>query len=81
MLVVIILMEVWLFTGFLPQHWQQRMYDTLWPFETSDNSHDYSRITHPNIEGELEPYASIVLCSLTLLNGMLIWLVWRRKTR
>jgi hypothetical protein len=75
-LIVLILVEVLLFTGFLP-YWQQRMYDTVWPFKT----YDYSRITHPDIEGELEPYSSIVLCSLAALNGALIFLVWRRKAK
>jgi hypothetical protein len=62
---LLIVVELWLFTGFLPEKWQERVYAR----------HDYSRITHPNLEYELQPFKSAglaLLSFLVVLNGAAI---------
>jgi hypothetical protein len=81
LLTALVLVELWLLTGFLPQRWQENMYTRLnkiWPSQ----SYDYSRITHPNMEGELqrfEPIGTALLAVSTVLNGAAIVALWRRR--
>jgi hypothetical protein len=81
LLVVLVLLELGLFTGFLPQAWQEGILarvDKLWPSQ----SPDYSRITHPNLDRELgtiEPLGTAVLVILMVVNGSLIVVLWRRR--
>ena len=77
----LVVVELWFLTGFLPQQWQENMYTQLnkvWPSQ----SYDYSRITHPNMEGELqrfEPIGTALFALLTVLNGAAIVALWRRR--
>ena len=79
LLVTLVLLELWLVTGFLPERWQGKMYSRIgavWP----SHSYDYSRITHPNMEHELQPlesYALVLFAVLAVLNGGAIYALWR----
>jgi hypothetical protein len=81
LLTALVVVELWFLTGFLPQQWQENMYTQLnkvWPSQ----SYDYSRITHPNMEGELqrfEPIGTPLFALLTVLNGAAIVALWRRR--
>ena len=83
LLVVLVLAELWLLTGFLPQRWQERLYTPLyrvWPSQ----SYDYSRVTHPNLDYELQPFKPAGLGLLAVLaatNGMAIAALWIRRNR
>jgi hypothetical protein len=81
LLVALVLLELWLLTGFLPERWQEKMYsriDDIWP----SHSYDYSRVTHPNLDYELQPlkpYGLALVAVLVVLNGGAIYAVWRRR--
>lgn len=81
LLVVLVLLELGLFTGFLPQAWQEKILsriDNVLP----SRSPDYSHITHPNLNGELravEPLGMAVLVVLMIVNGSFIVALWRRR--
>jgi len=81
LLAALVLAEIWLLTGFLPQRWQEKMYtrmDDIWPSQ----SYDYSRVTHPNLEYELQPlkpFGAAVLLVLVLVNGGIIFALWSRR--
>jgi hypothetical protein len=81
LLVVFVLAEVWLMTGFLPQRWQEKMYtrmNDVWPSQ----SYDYSRVTHPNLDYELQPFKPVgmaLLVVLVLVNGGVIFALWPRR--
>ena len=75
LLVVLVLLELLLLTGFLPERWQKKMYsrmDGIWP----SHSYDYSRVTHPNLDYELQPLKPYVLALVAVLV-VLIYAVWR----
>ena len=78
--VILVLVELWLLTGFLPQRWQENMDARLskaWP----SHSYDYSRITHPDLDAELralEPWGTALLAVLVIVNGAAIVALWRR---
>jgi hypothetical protein len=80
LLVVFLLAEVWLMTGFLPQRWQEKMYTRMhdvWPSQ----SYDYSRVSHPNLDYELQPFKPLgmaLLLVLVLVNGGAIFVLWPR---
>ena len=81
LLIILVLAEFWLLTGFLPQRWQEDMYARLskaWPSQ----SYDYSRITHPNLDAELrpfEPWGMALLVVLVVVNGGAIVALWRGR--
>jgi hypothetical protein len=81
LLIVLVLLEFGLLTGFLPQRWQESILarvDKLWPSQ----SHDYSRITHPSLDAELQPFEPLgmaVLVVLVVVNGSVIVALWRRR--
>jgi hypothetical protein len=83
LLIVLVVAELWLLTGFLPQRWQDGMYsrlDTVWPW----HSYDYSRITHPAFEHELqtfEPFGTVLLAVIAAINGGFIVALWVRAER
>lgn len=78
LLIVLLLVELWLLTGFLPQKWQESMYtrlDRIWPSQ----SYDYSRISHSNLDYELQPFKPLglaVLAVLVVVNGGVIVKLW-----
>ena len=80
LLIALVLAELWLLTGFLPQQWQESILarvDKLWPSQ----SNDYSRITHPSLDAELQPFKPlgvVVLVVLVVVNGGAIVALWRR---
>ena len=81
LLVVFVLAEVWLMTGFLPQRWQEKMYTRMNDFWPSQ-SYDYSRVTHPNLDYELQPFKPVgmaLLVVLVLVNGGVIFALWPRR--
>jgi len=73
--------EVYLCSAFLPMSWQTRIQRIL------PKTHDYSLITHPNIEGEVDQtlrrYPALrltfyaILVVLLALNTWLLRVVWR----
>jgi len=81
LLVVLVLAELWLLTGFLPQNWQQGMYagiEKRWPSQV----HDCSRTTHPALDYELQPFKPIgmaLLTGLLIVNGGIIVALWARR--
>ena len=81
LLVVLVLLELWLLTGFLPERWQEKMYSrmhNIWP----SHSYDYSRVTHPNLDYELQPlkpYGLTLVAVLVILNSGVIYSVWSRR--
>jgi hypothetical protein len=81
LLVVFVLAEVWLTTGFLPQRWQEKMYTRMNDFWPSQ-SYDYSRVTHPNLDYEVQPFKPVgmaLLVVLVLVNGGVIFALWPRR--
>ena len=74
LLTALVLAELWLPTGFLPQRWQEKMYtrmDDIWPSQ----SYDYSGVTHPNLDYELQPLKPFGVALLVVLlvgNGGVI---------
>ena len=80
LLVVFLLAEVWLMTGFLPQRWQEKMYTRMHDVLPSQ-SYDYSRVSHPNLDYELQPFKPLgmaLLLVLVLVNGGAIFVLWPR---
>lgn len=83
LLIVLVLVEVWFLTGFLPNRCQEGMYkrlERLWP----SPSYDYSRVTHPALEQELRPFEPIgyvVLGILAIINGGAIVVLWNSRNR
>jgi hypothetical protein len=81
LLTALVLAELWLLTGFLPQRWQEKMYtriDDIWPSQ----SYDYSRVTHPNLDYELQPlktFDGALLVLLVVVNGGVILALWARR--
>jgi hypothetical protein len=81
LLIVLVIAELWLLTGFLPQRWQEKISDRLsavWPSQSSD----YSRITHPNLDWELQPYkpwGMVLIGVLAVANGSALVALWRRR--
>jgi hypothetical protein len=81
LLIILVLAELWLLTGFLPQRWQEDMYARLGKARPSQ-SYDYSRITHPNLDAELrpfEPWGMALLVVLVVVNGGAMVALWRRR--
>ena len=82
-LVFLVFVELWLLTGFLPQHLQQRMYagiEKRWPSQL----HDYTRTTHPALDYELQPFKPIgmaLLTGLVIVNGGIIVALWARRAK
>jgi hypothetical protein len=77
---VLVLAELALLTNFLPGRWQSKVYAPLSRWWWS-RSYDYSRITHPNLEGELEPFEPWIngaVAVLAVLNGAAIVTLRRR---
>ena len=80
LLVVLVIAELWLMTGLLPQRWQEKMYTRMhnvWPSQ----SNDYSRVTHPNLDYELQPFKPFgmaLLVVLVLVNGGAVFALWPR---
>jgi hypothetical protein len=81
LLIVLVLVELWLLTAFLPNSWQEWMYTRLekvWP----SHSYDYSRVTHPALEQELrpfEPLGMVMLGTLAIINGWAIVVLWNPR--
>jgi hypothetical protein len=81
LLVALVLAELWLLTGFLPQRWQENIGNRVrgvWP----SNSYDYSRVTHPNLDTELQPlrpFGVALLAVLVVINGGIIVALWPRR--
>jgi hypothetical protein len=80
-LAVLVLAELWLFTGFLPERWQENVYARIekrWPSQ----SYDYSRTTHPALDYELQPFkpfGTALLTGLVIINGCIIVTMWVRR--
>ena len=78
--IVLVVAELWLLTGFLPQRWQENISARLtavWP----SPSYDHSLITHPNLDWELQPYkpwGMALIGVLAVANGSAIVALWRR---
>jgi len=54
--------------------------EQIWP----SKSYDYSRVTHPNLDAELqryEPWGLAVLTILVFANGAAVVALWRRRNR
>jgi hypothetical protein len=82
LLPVLVGIEVWLLTGFLPEQWQARIFDRLQFLQSQ--SYDYSRVTHPNLAYELQPLKPVGLVLLGLLvvvNGGAIFALCSRRHR
>lgn len=83
LLIVLVLVELWLLTAFLPNSWQERIYTPL-NRVSSSRSYDYSRITHPALVQELQPFKPLALAWLGLLavvNGGAVVVLWNWQTR
>lgn len=81
LLIALVVTELWLLTGFLPQRWQETMHTRLrkvWPSQ----GYDYSSVTHPNLSTELQPYKPFglaLLAVLVVINGGVIAILWTRR--
>jgi len=81
LLIVLVVAELWLLTGFLPQGWQENISARLraiWP----PPSYDHSLITHPNLDWELQPYkpwSLALIVVLAVVNGSAIVALLRRR--
>jgi hypothetical protein len=85
LLIGLLFTEVCLCSAFLPRSWQLAIQHVL------PESHDYSRITHPNLEGEINQalqkhpglrvafYGILVL--MMVANTFLLFVVWRSLVR
>ena len=81
LLVILVLLELWIVTVFLPERRQGKMYSGIHKIWSS-RSYDYSRVTHPNMEHELQPlgsYALVLYAVLAVLNGGAIYALWRLR--
>ena len=85
LLVVLLFPEIYLCSAFLPLSWQLAIQHVL------PESHDYSQITHPNLEGEINQalqkhpglrvafYGILVL--MIIANTFLLFMVFRHLVR
>lgn len=83
LLIVLVMAELCLLTGFLPQQWQENTYSRLNKFWPSQ-SYDYSRTTHPNLDHELLPFKPLglgLLAVMVVINGSVIVALWTRRKR
>jgi hypothetical protein len=81
LLIISVVAALCLLTGFLPQQWQENMYSRLNTFGHSQ-SYDYSRITHPNLDHELQPFKPLslgLLAGMVVINGTVIVALWTRR--
>lgn len=77
--------EVWLCSGFLPISWQTKIQQVL------PMSNNYSLITHPNLDGEIDqalrhhPGLRMtfygILIVMIVVNALLLGAVWRLLIR
>jgi hypothetical protein len=82
LLPVLVGIEVWLLTGFLPEQWQARIFDRLQFLHS--HPYDYSRVTHPNLSYELQAFKLVglaILGMLVVVNGGAIFALWSRRHR
>jgi hypothetical protein len=80
LLPVLIGIEVWLLMGFLPEPWQANIFDRLQFLHSQ--SYDYSRVTHPNLSYELQPFKPFglaILGMLVVVNAGAIVALWSRR--
>jgi hypothetical protein len=73
--------ELWLLTGFLPQRWQENM-DTRLRKVWHSQGYDYSSVTQPNLNTELQPFKPLglsLLAVLVVINGGVIVALWTRR--
>ena len=81
LLITLVLAEIWLLTGFLPQRWQENIdtrLRTVWP----SHSYNYSQVTHPNLDTELQPFKPLgmaLLAVLVVINGGFIAVFWTQR--
>jgi hypothetical protein len=89
-LAMLFLFEMYMLTAFLPKNWQHAINEQLvFPFDRE--SYEQSRVTHPNLEAEIDqvlrenPRLRIIgyLICVALLSGntFLIVTVWRALKR
>ena len=79
--IALVVTELWLLTGFLPQRWQENMYARIRNVGPSQG-YDYSSVTHPNLDTELQPFKPFgfaLLAVLLVINGALIVALWTRR--
>jgi hypothetical protein len=82
LLLVLVGIEVWLLTGFLPERWRARIFDRVQFLHSQ--SYDYSRVTHPSLSCELQPFKPFglsLLGTLVIVNGGAIFALWSRRHR
>jgi hypothetical protein len=87
LLIPLLLVELVICTGFLPLEWQHAVYERT-PKIFPDSPHDWSRVTHPRMDLEIDEVfrqhlwlriASYVFVALMLAaNTALIRVVWQR---
>jgi len=85
LLIPLLLVELVICTGFLPLEWQHAVYERI-PKILPDSPHDWSRVTHPRMDLEIDEVfrqnlwlrvASYVFVGLLLVaNTMLLRFVW-----
>ena len=84
-LAMLILFEMYMLTAFLPKNWQYPINEHLIvPF--GRKSYEQSRITHPNLEGEIDQVfrenpslkvaGYVIFVVLLSGNTLLIWRLW-----
>lgn len=81
LLLVLVGVEVLLLAGFLPERYQAKVFDRV---QFLHSQYDYSRVTHPSLSYELQPFKSfglVVLGMLVVVNGGAIFRLWSRRHR
>ena len=88
-LVALVIVELYLFTGFLPTRWQVAINDTL--RHILPQTYDYSVVTHPAIDQEIEQAMKdhiglrlivwAVFTGMLAVNTFLIRWVWHLLRR
>jgi len=90
LLVLLVLLEFYLLTGFVPIEWQRAINDVVVRL-LPESQNDWSAVTHPRIDAEIQDtirrsrwltiamYSFMV--SLIALNTFLIRIVWHRLHR
>jgi len=81
LLIALVVIELWLLTGFLPQRWQESISARLSAVWRSQ-SYDHSLVTHPDLDWELQPYkpwGMALIGVLAVANGSAIVALWRRR--